>query len=451
MAFPWRYHQRVWNAKAASETVTLSDDVSTVPSIILSMELSGFSGTVDIQGRQSADHTYRNVRYAELTGDGALSVVNDQISHTTITATHHYQTVEYWPQMRLVMTRIAGTIIAGDVWAHEGQAPPIGPTSISGTVDTELPTAAALADNTATPTAPAVGAFGMVYDGSTWDFMRGTAAAGVTVDTELPAAVAAADNLANPTAPQVIAHLVGWDGTTWDRLPNGTTTSASTAALLVTPPSNSIAQGDGVNNTVTITSDSSGTITVSQRVINYLFNNSTWDRVRSIITGTNSTGTGIQAVGLVAQLDETSPAALTENQFGNVRLDQNHMLYSTPPEMWAVQHTPAENNQATISKAAGGGTVRHVCTSISATIATSAAPTATQEVINLRDGATGAGTILLSWTVSLQAVAGDRAGVVLGGLNIPGTANTAMTLEFATAGGTSTFEQVAMTGYDKIV
>lgn len=34
---------------------------------------------------------------------------------------------------------------------------------------TELPAAAALADNTANPTVPAVGAFLMCYDGSTWD------------------------------------------------------------------------------------------------------------------------------------------------------------------------------------------------------------------------------------------------------------------------------------------
>lgn len=52
---------------------------------------------------------------------------------------------------------------------------------VSGTVtaDTELPAAAALADNTANPTVPGVGAFGMVYDGSTWDRLPGTSAGGV--------------------------------------------------------------------------------------------------------------------------------------------------------------------------------------------------------------------------------------------------------------------------------
>lgn len=43
---------------------------------------------------------------------------------------------------------------------------------VTGSVDTELPAAAALADNTSTPTAPAVGAFGMGYDGTNWDMVR---------------------------------------------------------------------------------------------------------------------------------------------------------------------------------------------------------------------------------------------------------------------------------------
>lgn len=62
------------------------------------------------------------------------------------------------------------------------------PVSIAGTVtvDTELPTAEALADNTANPTVPAVGAFAMHYDGSAWDRTLGVnghqmAAAGVLI------------------------------------------------------------------------------------------------------------------------------------------------------------------------------------------------------------------------------------------------------------------------------
>ena len=66
-----------------------------------------------------------------------------------------------------VTAYVTGTV--GIDWPADG----IG---ISGTVwvDTELPAAAALADATATPTAPAVGAFGLAYDevDDTWDRMR---------------------------------------------------------------------------------------------------------------------------------------------------------------------------------------------------------------------------------------------------------------------------------------
>lgn len=59
-----------------------------------------------------------------------------------------------------------------------------GTVGVSGTVtvDSELPAAVALADNAGNPTAPAVGAFGMVWDGSTWDRAPGTSADGALVN-----------------------------------------------------------------------------------------------------------------------------------------------------------------------------------------------------------------------------------------------------------------------------
>lgn len=40
----------------------------------------------------------------------------------------------------------------------------------------------------------------------------------ITADTELPAAAALADATANPTAPAVASHIMGWNGATWDRV-----------------------------------------------------------------------------------------------------------------------------------------------------------------------------------------------------------------------------------------
>lgn len=88
------------------------------------------------------------------------------------------------------------------------------------------------------------------------------------VDTELTAAVAMADDVSNPTIVQVAAFNTLYD-------PEGN-----------------------------------------------------WDRVRAIGATTNVTAadSGIQAVGLVAQVDDTSPTSITENQFGNVRMSSLRAL-----------------------------------------------------------------------------------------------------------------------------
>lgn len=62
---------------------------------------------------------------------------------------------------------------------------------------------------------------------------------------------------------------------------------------------------------------------------NLVWNGSTWDLQREVINATNSTGTGITAVGNLAQFDDTSPTAISENQFGNLRMSANRNLYGT--------------------------------------------------------------------------------------------------------------------------
>lgn len=84
------------------------------------------------------------------------------------------------------------------------------------------------------------------FDGTTWDRARGSSADGllvnlganndvtvtgtVTADTELPAAAALADNTANPTVPAVGSFLMGFDGTNWDRVRVGTPSIDGVAA-----------------------------------------------------------------------------------------------------------------------------------------------------------------------------------------------------------------------------
>jgi hypothetical protein len=115
---------------------------------------------------------------------------------------------------------------------------------------------------------------------------------------------------------------------------------------------------------------------------------------------------------------------------------------------WSINHTPAANTQATISRAAGAAGVRHVATSITATLSTLTAGVSANVLVNLRDGATGAGTIL--WSTRLVISFDD--GVPISGVSIPlpgvvGSAATAMTLEFSAGPGANGFEAVALTGY----
>jgi len=108
-----------------------------------------------------------------------------------------------------------------------------GTVAVSGAIDTELPTAAALADNMANPTAPAVAGHNMVWDGATWDRQvppltdTQLRASAVPVSLasvpshaidELPAAAALADATANPTTTSVGVENLLFNGTTWDRV-----------------------------------------------------------------------------------------------------------------------------------------------------------------------------------------------------------------------------------------
>jgi hypothetical protein len=118
----------------------------------------------------------------------------------------------------------------------------------------------------------------------------------------------------------------------------------------------------------------------------------------------------------------------------------------TPPGEWTINSEPAANTTATATRAAGGAGVRHVLKSINASLIGVAAIAAPISVV-VRDGATGVGAIL--WSDKLfAAAAGSRDRVTLVGLNIVGTANTAMTVEFTAGPGATNFEVLSATGYD---
>lgn len=155
----------------------------------------------------------------------------------------------------------------------------------------------------------------------------------------------------------------------------------------------------------------------------------------------------LASIARLQAFDGTNYNRLRAQSAANVAAaTQPGALVVAPPGNWSINNTPAVNTQATITRAAGGAGVRHVCTSISGTLIGQTGAVEATVLLNLRDGATGAGAILWSQRYLLSAVM--LTGVALTGLQIPGTANTAMTLEWAAAGGALSFESVALTGYD---
>lgn len=121
------------------------------------------------------------------------------------------------------------------------------------------------------------------------------------------------------------------------------------------------------------------------------------------------------------------------------------LLVSDPGE-WAAVSQPAVSVIASATRAAGGAGVRHVCRSITVT-SSGPAPQTSVDVV-LRDGASGAGAIL--WVGSLAFVAGDSKSIILSGLHIVGSANTAMTLEFQAAPVATNFQRTTLNGHDVV-
>ncbi len=74
---------------------------------------------------------------------------------------------------------------------------------------------------------------------------------------------------------------------------------------------------------------------------------------------------------------------------------------------WIATSTPTAGTQATASKAAGAAGVTHVVDCIAFSAGATTAPTLTKLNVNLRDGASGAGNILASWTVVIPASTGQ--------------------------------------------
>lgn len=130
----------------------------------------------------------------------------------------------------------------------------------------------------------------------------------VAMDTELPAAAALADATANPTTPLVGAALEGYNGTTWDRLRVDADKNLKV----------SLRNSSGVEPNISFMADGEGGfagINVNGR--GQLFNGTTWDRQRNntqntllasaarTVTTSSPDQTNYNAKGLHVVLDVT--------------------------------------------------------------------------------------------------------------------------------------------------
>ena len=114
---------------------------------------------------------------------------------------------------------------------------------------------------------------------------------------------------------------------------------------------------------------------------------------------------------------------------------------------FALVSAPAVSTQATVTQAAAGTGVRNVCNGFSFGFsATTALGGITTVTVNLRDGTTGAGTILRSFQFTLAAAVVAPLVYGIAGLQLQGSLATAMTLEFA-ALATNLLQFVNLDGY----
>lgn len=103
------------------------------------------------------------------------------------------------------------------------------------------------------------------------------------------------------------------------------------------------------------------TTTLGVASFGLVYNGTNFQRQRSIINATDSTGIGIAATGILAQLDDTSPTSITENQFGNVRMAADRSLLTatraTTPSQSSVASSASNVTLLAASNSRKGATI----------------------------------------------------------------------------------------------
>lgn len=181
----------------------------------------------------------------------------------------------------------------------------------------------------------------------------------ITADTELPAAASLADATANPSAPAVAAHLMGYNGSTWDRalaynLVDGDTGSGT----YLIPGVNIVSRGSGgpveagtstnafytqLRNTASYSDGATGSdfgpVYNFPWLLNQTGGSNTWNRWEAAILPSARTGgaantgfanphTTAAKVGNVMQRDDTATDLVAEGNWHYPRItsDRNQLV-----------------------------------------------------------------------------------------------------------------------------
>lgn len=299
-----------------------------------------------------------------------------------------------------------------------------GSVSVSGTVtvDSELPAAAALADGAANPTAPAVGAHLMVFNGATWDRASGAAATGFNVqggrahdavDNGNPVKIGGYASLAAPTDVADADRVNAWfdragrlqigdgggsltvDGTVTANLAAGTNNIGDVDVL--TLPNVTLAAGTNTNEVV-----------------------------GDVAHDAAAAGNPLLIAGVAQDTDDTAPPNRVSAESDATRLatDRDGSLFVRPhgPQVWSYHlNTSSAQTDTSVHAAPGAGLSLYVTDIVFSSGAATAINLFFEE---------GASTVLGPYY--LEAVAG-RGLHIRFGTPKKITANTALTLTTSAA------------------
>ena len=124
------------------------------------------------------------------------------------------------------------------------------------------------------------------------------------------------------------------------------------------------------------------------------------------------------------------------------------VLLAEKGSRWTIAASQAAGAISSASRPAGGPGVRHVVDCITFSAASSTAPLPSVVYLSIRDGASGTGGYLWMYVLAIPGTVGQSIPPHTAcGLNLIGSANTAITAEF-NAGVINVYESVSMTGYD---